>query len=142
MSHRPRFRQALTVGITFGVVEAITPLVGWLLGAAASQYVTAYTTPKVMPTVSAWRNRGRCDMQAPRASAAAKASADMANPRATTERILMGWEMVAVGPEQCPAHPTGICTAHRSSVSPDPPVTGRVAFATGPVGTIRCHTTG
>ena len=42
MSHRPRFRQALTVGITFGVVEAITPLVGWLLGAAASQYVTAY----------------------------------------------------------------------------------------------------
>ena len=42
MSHRPRFRQALTVGITFGVVEAITPLLGWMLGAAASQYITAY----------------------------------------------------------------------------------------------------
>lgn len=39
---RPRLRQALTVGITFGVVEAMTPLVGWMLGSAASQYITAY----------------------------------------------------------------------------------------------------
>ncbi|PYB28810.1 manganese efflux pump MntP, partial [Pseudomonas aeruginosa] len=31
--------EALRTGIIFGVIEAITPLVGWLLGQAASQFV-------------------------------------------------------------------------------------------------------
>lgn len=36
---RPRLSEALRTGIIFGVIEAITPLVGWLLGQAASQFV-------------------------------------------------------------------------------------------------------
>jgi putative Mn2+ efflux pump MntP len=39
---RPRLRDALRVGLIFGVIEAITPLVGWLLGKAAAQYVQAW----------------------------------------------------------------------------------------------------
>jgi len=39
---RPQWPQALRVGLIFGVVEAITPLIGWLLGSAASQYIEAY----------------------------------------------------------------------------------------------------
>lgn len=40
--HKPRFTEALKAGVIFGVIEAITPLVGWLLGKAAAQYVTAW----------------------------------------------------------------------------------------------------
>ena len=29
--HRPRFSEALRTGAIFGVVEAITPLIGWLI---------------------------------------------------------------------------------------------------------------
>ncbi|MGV8286747.1 manganese efflux pump MntP [Pseudomonas aeruginosa] len=36
---RPRLSEALRTGIIFGVIEAITPLVGWLLGQAASHFV-------------------------------------------------------------------------------------------------------
>ncbi len=39
---RPRLSEALRVGLIFGVVEAITPLVGWLIGSAASSYVAAW----------------------------------------------------------------------------------------------------
>lgn len=39
---RPRFTQALRVGLIFGVVEAITPLVGWLLGTAAARFMEAW----------------------------------------------------------------------------------------------------
>ena len=39
---RPRFREALRAGLIFGVIEAVTPLVGWLLGTAASRYITAW----------------------------------------------------------------------------------------------------
>ena len=39
--HRPRFAEALRTGVIFGVVEALTPLVGWLLGTAAAPYVRA-----------------------------------------------------------------------------------------------------
>ncbi|MDH0301558.1 MULTISPECIES: manganese efflux pump MntP [unclassified Pseudomonas] len=37
--HRPRLLEALRTGLIFGVIEAITPVIGWLLGQAASQYV-------------------------------------------------------------------------------------------------------
>lgn len=37
--HRPRFREALRAGLIFGVIEAITPLVGWAIGHAAVAYV-------------------------------------------------------------------------------------------------------
>ena len=39
---KPRLVDALRVGLIFGVIEAITPLVGWLLGKAASSYVQAF----------------------------------------------------------------------------------------------------
>lgn len=39
---RPRFAQALRAGLIFGVVEGITPVIGWLLGTAASKYVEAW----------------------------------------------------------------------------------------------------
>lgn len=38
---RPTVTTALRTGIVFGVVEAITPLIGWGLGVAASQFVQA-----------------------------------------------------------------------------------------------------
>lgn len=36
---KPRWSEALRTGAIFGVIEAITPLVGWALGYAASGYV-------------------------------------------------------------------------------------------------------
>jgi manganese efflux pump family protein len=36
---RPPLREAVRTGIVFGAVEAITPLIGWLAGVVASQYV-------------------------------------------------------------------------------------------------------
>lgn len=38
---RPRFSEALRTGVVFGVVEAITPLIGWLAGFAAAAYISA-----------------------------------------------------------------------------------------------------
>ncbi|ATM95442.1 putative sporulation protein YtaF [Yersinia frederiksenii] len=37
--HKPRFREALRTGLIFGVIEAITPLIGWCIGLFASQYI-------------------------------------------------------------------------------------------------------
>lgn len=39
---RPVFREALRAGLIFGVIEALTPVIGWLLGRAALQYVEAF----------------------------------------------------------------------------------------------------
>src|SRR5690606_6025609 len=39
---RPRFSEALRTGIIFGVIEALTPLIGWLLGSFAAAYVGAW----------------------------------------------------------------------------------------------------
>jgi len=36
---KPRWSEALRTGLIFGVIEAITPLVGWALGLAAASYV-------------------------------------------------------------------------------------------------------
>lgn len=38
----PRLRDALRAGLIFGVIESLTPLIGWALGSAASLYVTAW----------------------------------------------------------------------------------------------------
>ncbi|MET1026459.1 MAG: manganese efflux pump MntP family protein [Dongiaceae bacterium] len=37
-----RLQDALKVGVTFGACEAITPAIGWALGAALSRYIAAY----------------------------------------------------------------------------------------------------
>lgn len=39
---RPRWSEALRIGVIFGVVEALTPVVGWLLGAAAARHIEAW----------------------------------------------------------------------------------------------------
>ena len=39
---RPRFPDALRAGLIFGVIEGVTPVIGWLLGHAASSYVQAF----------------------------------------------------------------------------------------------------
>jgi len=40
--HKPRFSQALRTGLIFGVIEAITPLIGWLIGQAATRWVQSW----------------------------------------------------------------------------------------------------
>lgn len=37
--HKPRFSDAIRTGLIFGLIEAITPLIGWALGFFASQYI-------------------------------------------------------------------------------------------------------
>jgi putative Mn2+ efflux pump MntP len=40
-SDRPRFGQALRIGAVFGLAEAISPAIGWLIGRALSSWVMA-----------------------------------------------------------------------------------------------------
>jgi len=40
--HKPRISQALRAGLIFGTIEAITPVVGWLLGKGAARYIQAW----------------------------------------------------------------------------------------------------
>lgn len=39
---RPQWREALRTGAIFGVIEGLTPLLGWALGNAAAPYVAAW----------------------------------------------------------------------------------------------------
>lgn len=38
---RPRFSETIRTGVVFGVVEAITPVIGWAAGVAAASFVSA-----------------------------------------------------------------------------------------------------
>lgn len=38
----PRFRDALRTGLIFGVIETLTPILGWLLGSVAARHVEAW----------------------------------------------------------------------------------------------------
>ncbi|WDZ96658.1 manganese efflux pump MntP [Herbaspirillum sp. WKF16] len=40
--HKPRFLQALRIGLLFGVIEAITPLIGWFAGSVATKWVAQW----------------------------------------------------------------------------------------------------
>lgn len=40
--HRPSLKEALRTGLIFGAIEALTPLIGWAIGLAASQYIMAW----------------------------------------------------------------------------------------------------
>lgn len=40
--HKPHFSEALKTGVIFGVIEALTPVIGWGLGLAAAPYVAAW----------------------------------------------------------------------------------------------------
>ncbi len=39
---KPRFRHALSIGLVFGIIEAMTPVLGWVAGKASQQYVEAW----------------------------------------------------------------------------------------------------
>lgn len=39
---KPRLSEALRTGLIFGVIEAITPVIGWFIGQAASQFVETW----------------------------------------------------------------------------------------------------
>ncbi|WP_254447726.1 manganese efflux pump MntP family protein [Sphingomonas sp. ID1715] len=39
--HRPRVSQSVRAGAVFGAIEAVTPLVGWMLGLTAARFVSA-----------------------------------------------------------------------------------------------------
>jgi manganese efflux pump family protein len=38
----PRLSEALRVGLIFGTIEAITPVIGWAAGVTASRYISAF----------------------------------------------------------------------------------------------------
>lgn len=40
--HKPRITEALRMGLIFGIVETITPILGWLIGQAASKFVESW----------------------------------------------------------------------------------------------------
>ncbi|KAB8309464.1 manganese efflux pump MntP [Erwinia endophytica] len=40
--YRPSVKEAIRTGLIFGVIEALTPLIGWGVGIAASRYVMAW----------------------------------------------------------------------------------------------------
>ena len=40
--HRPPLKEALRTGLIFGVIEAITPVFGWGIGLAASQFIMSW----------------------------------------------------------------------------------------------------
>lgn len=39
---RPHGSEAIRIGVIFGVVEALTPVIGWILGSAAARYIEAW----------------------------------------------------------------------------------------------------
>lgn len=39
---KPRFRDAIFVGLIFGVIEAITPVLGWVAGVASQRFVESW----------------------------------------------------------------------------------------------------
>lgn len=40
--HKPRFIEALRTGLIFGVIEAITPIIGWGIGQVATKFVESW----------------------------------------------------------------------------------------------------
>jgi putative Mn2+ efflux pump MntP len=40
--HKPDWREALRTGLIFGIIEGLTPVIGWALGQVAAPYVSAW----------------------------------------------------------------------------------------------------
>lgn len=40
--HKPSLREALKTGLIFGIIEGLTPILGWALGRVAAPYVVAW----------------------------------------------------------------------------------------------------
>ena len=41
--HKPQLKEALRMGLIFGVIEGLTPVIGWLIGHAASSFVSSWS---------------------------------------------------------------------------------------------------
>ena len=41
--HKPKFSEAIRTGLIFGVIETLTPLIGWGLGMLASRFVLEWS---------------------------------------------------------------------------------------------------
>lgn len=72
--HKPKWREALRTGAIFGLIETITPVLGWALGLAAAQYVTAwdhwiaFTVLTLLGLRMIWSGCSPRDEEAPKAS--------------------------------------------------------------------------
>ncbi|WP_313648542.1 manganese efflux pump MntP [Pseudomonas oryzihabitans] len=68
--HKPCLREALRTGAIFGVIEAITPVIGWAVGLTAAQYVQpwdhwiAFTLLTVLGLRMIWAGFGAPDAEA------------------------------------------------------------------------------
>ena len=51
---KPRFPDALRAGLIFGVIEAITPMIGWAIGHAATRWVEDWDHWIASPCWSGW----------------------------------------------------------------------------------------
>lgn len=40
--HKPKLMEALRIGLIFGVIESITPIIGWGVGSVANQFVASW----------------------------------------------------------------------------------------------------
>ncbi len=54
LAERPSMRDALRTGLIFGIVETLTPLLGWTLGLSMAQYVTAWDTGSPLGCFPCW----------------------------------------------------------------------------------------
>ena len=67
----PRWSDALRTGLIFGVIEALTPIVGWWLGQTAARYVSQWDHWIAFVLLSAiggkmlWEARGEADAPPP-----------------------------------------------------------------------------
>jgi hypothetical protein len=52
--HRPHLKEALRTGLIFGVIEGLTPLVGWALGKVARPMSRPGTTGSPSPCLACW----------------------------------------------------------------------------------------
>lgn len=41
--HKPQLKEALRMGLIFGIIEGVTPIIGWLIGHAASGFVSSWS---------------------------------------------------------------------------------------------------
>lgn len=62
--HKPSIREALRMGLIFGIIEAITPIIGWFIGDIASSYVSdwdhwiAFTILSALGVSMIWKGFG------------------------------------------------------------------------------------
>jgi putative Mn2+ efflux pump MntP len=41
--HKPQWRETLRMGLIFGIIESLTPILGWVIGQAASHFVSQWS---------------------------------------------------------------------------------------------------